>query len=108
MEVDYREIQRPADIEAAFKRAIKEHAGALLVLSTALNFAQQRQIAGIALNTHLPAIYGSSEYTESGGLMSYGVNFVDLFRRAASYVDKILKGASQLICQSNSRRSSSW
>ena len=47
----------------------------------------------MALKTKRPAIYGSSEYAEIGGLMSYGVNFVDLFRRAATYADKILKGA---------------
>jgi putative ABC transport system substrate-binding protein len=95
LEVDlqYREVGGAKEIEVAFQQAIKKRAEALLVLATAVNFSQRTQIASFALKSRIPAIYGSSEYADAGGLMTYGVNFVDLFRRAATYVDKILKGA---------------
>ena len=63
------------------------------MLATPINFSQRTQLARLASKSRIPAIYGSSEYAEAGGLMTYGVNFVDLFRRAATYVDKILRGA---------------
>ncbi len=56
-------------------------------------FAQRTQVVGLAAKSRLPAIYYAAEYVEHGGLMSYGTNFADLYRRAAIYVDKILKGA---------------
>ena len=59
----------------------------------AVLFSQRRQIVELAVKSRLPAIYHRSEYVEDGGLMSYGVNITDLYRRAATYVDKILKGA---------------
>ena len=93
VQLQYLEIRGPGDIEAAFQQAGKARADAVLVLATPVNFSQRSQIARIALKNQLPTIYGSSEYADVGGLMTYGVNFVDLFRRAATYVDKILKGA---------------
>jgi len=81
------------DIEAAFRRAVKGHADAVLALgSRALN-THRTQVADLAVNSQLPTIYYAAEFVEAGGLMFYGVDFPDLFRRAATYVDKILKGA---------------
>jgi putative ABC transport system substrate-binding protein len=93
VELHNEEIRRPDQIETAFQQTLKERVQAILVLPTALNFAHRKEIANFALKSRLPLIGGSSEYIDVGGLMSYGVNFVDLFHRAASYVDKILKGA---------------
>ena len=93
VELRYGEVRRAEEIDTAFQRAIKERSEALLVLATPINFSQRTQLARLASKSRIPAIYGSSEYAEAGGLMTYGVNFVDLFRRAATYVDKILKGA---------------
>jgi putative ABC transport system substrate-binding protein len=93
IEVQKLDIKHRNEIESAFQSAVKNHAEAVLVLPTAINFSQRKQLSALALKTKRPAIYGSSEYAEIGGLMSYGVNFVDLFRRAATYADKILKGA---------------
>jgi putative ABC transport system substrate-binding protein len=93
IELQYQEVGHPGEIETAFQRAIKQRAETLLVLATPINFSHRAQLARLATESRIPAIYGSSEYAEVGGLMTYGVNFVELFRRAATYVDKILKGA---------------
>jgi putative tryptophan/tyrosine transport system substrate-binding protein len=71
----------------------KTSASAVLVLETPLINSQQSQIAVLAVKNRLPATYNTLEYVESGGLMSYGASVIDLYRRAANYVDKILKGA---------------
>jgi putative tryptophan/tyrosine transport system substrate-binding protein len=81
------------DIEAAFRAASKGRADAVLVLSSGIAADRRTEIAELALKSRLPAIYFRSEFVEDGGLMSYGVSFTDLDRRAATYVDKILKGA---------------
>jgi putative ABC transport system substrate-binding protein len=83
----------PKDIETAFQSASKEGADAVLVLSIPVLLSQRRQLADIAVKNRLPAIYSQPQYVEAGGLMFYGVNFTDLDHRAATYVDKILKGA---------------
>ena len=93
MKVQYLNIQIPKDIETAFRAAGKERADALLVLQSPVFNAQRAQIADLALKSRLPAIYPRREFVEDGGLMSYGVSISDLDRRAATYVDKILKGA---------------
>jgi ABC-type uncharacterized transport system substrate-binding protein len=87
------ELQAPADIETAFRDARKGRAGAVLVLNNPVLSAQRRRAADLAVKNRLPAIYERLEYVKDGGLMSYGVSSTDLFRRAATYVDKILKGA---------------
>ncbi len=87
------EIKAPADIETAFRDARKGRAGAVLVLNNPVVSAQRRRAADLAVKNRLPAIYERLEYVKDGGLMSYGVSSTDLFRRAATYVDKILKGA---------------
>src|SRR5581483_9557150 len=71
----------------------KEHAGAVLVLQTPVFNPNRKQIAELALKNRLPAIYPQSEWVNDGGLMSHRVSFPALCHRAATYVDKILKGA---------------
>jgi putative ABC transport system substrate-binding protein len=86
-------VCRANDFEAAFKTATAKRIGAIVVLQTALINAQRFRIVELATKHHLPTMFGEGAQAESGGLMSYGPNSVDLFRRAATYVDKILKGA---------------
>ena len=93
VKLQYVDILDSSDVEAAFRSAGKERADAILLLqSLALN-SQRKQIAELAIKIRLPAIYYAPEWVEDGGLMTYGVSYPDLFRRAATYVDKILKGA---------------
>ena len=92
VKLQYLEVPGPKDIETAFRDASKGHADAVLVLTSPVFTSNRKQVADLAVKSRLPAIYGSSEYVEDGGLMSYGVAITDLFRRAATYVDKILKG----------------
>jgi len=93
VQIQYLEGGAPKDIETAFRAASKERADAVLVLSAPVLLSQQRQVADLAVKSRLPAIYNRPEYVEDGGLVFYGVSYTDLFRRAATYVDKILKGA---------------
>jgi putative ABC transport system substrate-binding protein len=86
-------ILGPKDIGIAFRAASKERAGAVLVLVSAVILSERPQILDLAVKSRLPVIYPQNEYVEEGGLMSYASNYADLFRRAATYVDKILKGA---------------
>jgi putative ABC transport system substrate-binding protein len=87
------DVSGPKDVETAFRAASKERAQAVLVLASAVLTAHRAQIIELAVKSRLPAIYNRGDYAEEGGLMSYGVRLADLFRRAATYVDKILKGA---------------
>jgi putative ABC transport system substrate-binding protein len=87
------EVRSPKDFEKAFGAAAKGRADALFVLTDALFNSYLTRIAELATKNRLPAIYDRIEFVESGGLMSYGVNLADLSRRAAWYVDQILKGA---------------
>jgi putative ABC transport system substrate-binding protein len=86
------EIRRAEDIAPAFD-ALKDRADALYVVGDALVFTHRVRINTLALAGRLPTIHVVREFVEAGGLMSYGANFADLFRRAADYVDKILRGA---------------
>jgi putative ABC transport system substrate-binding protein len=92
VKLQYLDVLNPKDIETAFRAAKKERADAVLVLVGGILFSQRPQIVNLAVKTRLPAIYARPEFVEDGGLMTYGVNISDLFRRAATYVDKILKG----------------
>ncbi len=83
----------PAEIEAAFAAMRSQRAGGVLVLRDALFLAQRTQIVALAAKSHLPAVYGHREEAEAGGLMAYGASVPFMYRRAATYVDKILKGA---------------
>jgi len=87
------EARNPQEIDDAFAAMTRERAGALLILPDVIFLSQRRQIAELATKRRLPAIYGVREYAEAGGLMAYGANYIDLVRRTATFVDKILKGA---------------
>jgi len=89
----YLDVLAPKDIETAFRAASKGRAGAVLVLGGPVINAHRTQVIELAGKGRLPAIYYAAEWVDDGGLMTYGVSFSDLFRRAATYVDKILKGA---------------
>jgi ABC-type uncharacterized transport system substrate-binding protein len=87
------EVKKFEDLDLAFNMIKKQHAAAVLVLGDPMFGTHTARIAELANKNHLPAIYGSADNMEIGGLMSYGTNFADLYRRAATFVDKILKGA---------------
>jgi len=93
VKLQYLDIRDLKDIETAFRAASKGRAEALLVLASPLFVLQRTQLTDLALKNRLPAIYDRREFVDDGGLMSYGTNFADMSRRAATYVDKILKGA---------------
>jgi putative ABC transport system substrate-binding protein len=86
------DILDPKDIETAFRAANKGRADAVLVLQSPFAAPHRTQIIDLAVKSRLPAIYSRSDFVEAGGLMSYGASFTDMARRAATYVDKILKG----------------
>jgi putative tryptophan/tyrosine transport system substrate-binding protein len=83
----------PAEIDAAFAAMRSQRVGGVLVLRGSLFLAQRTQIAALAAKSRLPAVYGTREEAEAGGLMAYGASLPLLYRRAATYVDRILKGA---------------
>jgi ABC-type uncharacterized transport system substrate-binding protein len=85
--------QSPSEIDRAFAAMTRERAGALLVLLDPILFREREQIADLAARSHLPAMYALRQHVDAGGLMAYGADIFDLYRRAAIYVDKILKGA---------------
>jgi putative ABC transport system substrate-binding protein len=87
------EVRGPENFEAAFAAATRGNAQALLAFDDPLTVAYLSRIVALAANSRIPAMYGFREFPDEGGLMSYGPNFVVLFRRAATFVDKILKGA---------------
>jgi putative ABC transport system substrate-binding protein len=93
VKVQYLDIRGPKDIETAFRAASKGRADAVLLLTSPVAISQRTQITDLAVKHRLPAIYDRPEFVEGGGLMSYSVSSTDLFRRAAYYVDRILKGA---------------
>jgi putative ABC transport system substrate-binding protein len=92
LQLQYQDVLDPKDIESAFREASKARAGALLVLGNVVVTSQSKQFVELAAKSRLPAIYWSPEFVEAGGLMTYSVSITDLFRRAATYVDKLLKG----------------
>jgi putative ABC transport system substrate-binding protein len=91
--LQYLDIRDPQEIEPAFEAVRGGRAEAVLALASRVLFSQRTQIANLAVKRRLPVVYGDREHVEAGGLMTYGVSINDLFRRAATYVDKILKGA---------------
>jgi putative ABC transport system substrate-binding protein len=90
--VQYLDVLGPKEIETAFRAASKARAGAVLVLGNVVVTSNPKQFVELAAKSRLPAIYWSPEFVEAGGLMTYSVSITDLFRRAATYVDKLLKG----------------
>ena len=87
------EIRSPDDLDKAFEDATRRRAGALVVTGDPVITANLKRIAGLAAKSRLPSIYQSSDFADAGGLVAYGPDRDDLYRRAATYVDKILKGA---------------
>jgi putative ABC transport system substrate-binding protein len=94
VKLQYSDVLHPKDIETAFRAASKGQAdGVLMNVSGPVATSRRTEIAELAVKSRLPVIYTRQEYVEDGGLLSYGVSIKDLDRRAATYVDKILKGA---------------
>jgi putative tryptophan/tyrosine transport system substrate-binding protein len=93
VQLQYLDVRNPKDIETAFRAASKGRADAVLVLTSQVFTSHRKQLVELAVKNRLPVTYFRREFVEDGGLMSYAVNQLDLDRRAASYVDKILKGA---------------
>jgi len=87
------EARGSADVDRALSDITRARAAALTVLPSAMLFTERRRLVALAAKNRLPAVYAQREFVDAGGLMSYGPNLADLFRRAAVYVDKILKGA---------------
>ena len=93
IQVQHVDVISPKDVESAFRAARKEQADAVLALASPIINSARKQVIELAVKNRLPVMYARSEFVEAGGLMTYGVSINDLFRRAATYVDKILKGA---------------
>jgi putative ABC transport system substrate-binding protein len=93
MQLIYKNIQTLVDIEAAFKASSTSHADAVLMLPNAVLLLHRKRVVELAGINRLPMMYDAGDYVQIGGLSSYAADAVDLFRRSAIYVDKILKGA---------------
>jgi putative tryptophan/tyrosine transport system substrate-binding protein len=93
VKLEYLDILQPEDVETAFRDAAKRRADGVTTFASAMIVSQRAQIVELAAKNRLPGIYHNSQFPEAGGLMFYGVDVLDLDRRAATYVDKILKGA---------------
>ena len=93
IQLQYLDVLHLKDIENSFQSASKQRAGAVLVLAGPVMPAHRTEVANLAAKNRLPAMYFRSDFVEAGGLMTYSVNYNDLARRAATYVDKILKGS---------------
>jgi putative ABC transport system substrate-binding protein len=93
IQLQYLDVLNHEDIESSFQSASKQRAGAVLVLAGPVMPAHRTEVANLATKNRLPAMYFRSDLVEAGGLMTYSVNYNDLARLAATYVDKILKGA---------------
>jgi putative ABC transport system substrate-binding protein len=92
MNVQFVEMREPNDLEPVFSAIKKERAEALVTVNSPLVTSQRTRIAEFAVNSRLPTISAESRWTDVGALMSYGASYSDMYRRAATYVDKILKG----------------
>ena len=84
----------PGDLDSAFETMTLGHADGVILLPSPMLYGEHKHIVELAAKNRLPAMYAASEFVDDGGLMSYGASLPDLFRRAATYVDKILKGAN--------------
>ena len=94
IDVQSLEVRAAEDFDGAFEMARKQRPDALLTVEDPLTFSYQRRIAEFALANQLPSLHGVKEFAMAGGLISYGANVADVYRRAASYIDKILEGAN--------------
>jgi putative ABC transport system substrate-binding protein len=86
------EARGPEDFDRAFSDMARTRAGALTVLPSPMLFSERRRLVGLAAKNRVLAVYPLREYVDAGGLMSYGANAADLYRRATTYVDRLLKG----------------
>ena len=93
IEVQSLEVRGPDDLDGAFEAARKQRPDAMITVEDPLTFNYRKRIADFVTGQQLPSLSGLKEFVAVGGLISYGANLADLFRRAAGYVDKILKGA---------------
>ena len=93
LQIQYLEVQSPKEIEPAFQAASKGRAQAILVLRNPLTANHHARIVELALKSRFPTMYADREFVEAGGLMSYGADYIFMYRRVAYYVDRILKGA---------------
>jgi putative ABC transport system substrate-binding protein len=93
VKVQFLDILEPRDIETGFQAATKGRADAVIVFGGPFFIPQRRKMAELAIKSRMPTMYSRAEFVEAGGLMTYGASVPDLYRRAAIYVDKILKGA---------------
>ena len=93
VKLQYLDVLDSKDVEAAFRAASKGRAKAILTLQSGIVTSQRARIIELALKNRLPGIYATRQFADAGGLLFYGINGLDLDRRAATYVDKILKGA---------------
>lgn len=93
VQLQYLDVKSPQEIESVIQAAAAGKADAIVVLASPFLLSHRVKLAELAAKIRLPAIYYSTDFVEDGGLMSYGVTVADLFRRAATYVDKIVKGA---------------
>src|SRR5262249_53688327 len=93
VQIDSIQVRGPADFDDAFKLMVKQRSDALIAVEDPLIGAHRKQITDFAVKNGLPSMYGLREYADAGGLISYGPNLVELRRRAAGYVDRIIKGA---------------
>src|SRR5262249_31705612 len=93
IELQLLEVRTPQHLEGAFLAGARGRAEALLTLDDLLLFTQRSRIVDLAAKYRLPAAYGVPQFTEAGGLMSYSADFLDMAKRVAAFVDKILKGA---------------
>ena len=92
VKIHYLDVLDSKDIETAFRGAVKGRADGVLTLTSPILRSQRVQLADLAVQNRIPAIYNDIQFVEAGGLIFYGVSFLDLDRHAATYVDKILKG----------------
>ena len=102
------EIRSPGDFDNAFAAMTTAHVNAIFIPADSMFYQHRTRLAQLAANTRLPAMWGLREQAESDGLLAYATDLNDLARRAATYVDKILKGAKPADLPFSSRRSSSW
>jgi putative ABC transport system substrate-binding protein len=91
--IQYLDVPNANEIENSFREADNDRADAVLILSDSILTSRRKQVIGLAIKSRLPVSYPRPEFVESGGLMTYGVSLIENSRRAAAYVDKILKGA---------------
>ena len=93
IEIQSLEVRAPGNFDGAFEAARRERPDALITVEDPLTFTHRQRVADFTAEQRLPSLHGLREFATAGRLMSYGANLVDLFRRAAGYVDKILRGA---------------